>query len=330
MKGISLITEATVFTSRCVFDFIGIIFIKIFLLLTLTTSALQAQTYRGVQIGLKPPREDVQGAIDLGAKLIRYQIYLDWDYAKIIDCPSYKGNARSYLDHLDRLLDFPVRWVLDLHVPIGGRFATDPVLKDRAKQACMIDLWREVAERYKDTQRILGYDLYNEPIGNHSEIADFMHAMRAAVRSVDKRKIVIVAPFQHSASHFDKVRHYADPNTWYGVHFYDPGNFTHAGVWSEGNPNYPTARWDIEFLHSKFQKVLTFKRKYPAAQIYVSEFGASIFTKPRARLAWYDDITRLLNGYNFHWTFHAWREANVWNTENQPNLIRLIKRRLRG
>ncbi|HYD83241.1 MAG TPA: cellulase family glycosylhydrolase, partial [Opitutus sp.] len=86
-----------------------------------------------------------------------------------------------------RLLDRVIEWcraeklyaVIDLHGAPGGQTGANiddsrgrPLLfDDPAAQRLTIELWRAIAERYRDERWVLGYDLLNEPIAHYHDTA---------------------------------------------------------------------------------------------------------------------------------------------------------------
>jgi endoglucanase len=117
------------------------------------------------------------------------------------------------------LLDRVVGWckkesiyvVLDMHSAPGGQTGDNiddgygyPFLfKNEASQQLTADIWRRIADHYKNETAILGYDLLNEPIAtyfNAAELNPFLEPVykkiTAAVRTVDKNHIVILGGAQ--------------------------------------------------------------------------------------------------------------------------------------
>jgi endoglucanase len=107
--------------------------------------------------------------------------------------------------------------ILDLHATPGGQGSDLPISdRDPAKPSLwesaanrekMIALWRRLAERYKNESWIGGYDIINEPNWGFSGDTSDMHGIKekgnaplrklmmditAAIRSVDRRHIVII------------------------------------------------------------------------------------------------------------------------------------------
>jgi endoglucanase len=117
------------------------------------------------------------------------------------------------------LLDRVVGWckkeniyvMLDMHSAPGGQTGDNiddgygyPFLfKSEASQNLTADIWKRIADHYKNEPIILGYDLLNEPIAtyfNADELNPLLEPLykkiTAAVRSVDKNHIVILGGAQ--------------------------------------------------------------------------------------------------------------------------------------
>lgn len=146
------------------------------------------------------------------------------------------------LERLDWLISECKRldlWVLpDLHAAPGGQTgdniddgASYPWLFESAESrqlAC--ELWRSVAERYRDEPTVLGWELLNEPIPNwpgytalHPKLDEVYREMGGAIRQVDRRHVLFLdgaewaTKFEHVSSDWDDRlalafhRYWADP-----------------------------------------------------------------------------------------------------------------------
>jgi endoglucanase len=134
------------------------------------------------------------------------------------------AGRNTWLEKGFALTDSLVAWckanhmylILDLHAAPGGqghdynisdRDSTKPSLWDsKANQQKMIALWRRLAERYANEPNIGGYDIINEPNWGFEDARDrngvketknvplrkLMMAITAAIRSVDKKHIIII------------------------------------------------------------------------------------------------------------------------------------------
>lgn len=121
-------------------------------------------------------------------------------------------------ERLDRCLDWCEKYrvyaFIDLHGAPGGQSGAniDDTIDDMPRlfldDDCFdkgVELWRKLAERYKDRWIVGGYDLLNEPIrpsGHMPEkpqieylfprLVEFYDAAIAAIRSVDKRHVLSI------------------------------------------------------------------------------------------------------------------------------------------
>jgi hypothetical protein len=134
------------------------------------------------------------------------------------------AGKNTWLDKGFALTDSLLSWckadhiylILDLHaapggqgndLPIADRNPAQPSLwQSAANREKMIELWRTLARRYRDEPWIGGYDIINEPNWGFEDTADahgtketkniplrqLMVDITAAIRSVDKRHIIII------------------------------------------------------------------------------------------------------------------------------------------
>jgi endoglucanase len=118
------------------------------------------------------------------------------------------------------LMDRVIRWsaaeglyvMLDLHAApcgqtgdnIDNSYGGYPYLfEDEACQARTAEVWRRIAERYRDEPAVIGYDLLNEPIPHFDEVKHLnplleplYHRLAAAVRAVDPNHLLFLGGAQ--------------------------------------------------------------------------------------------------------------------------------------
>jgi endoglucanase len=143
-----------------------------------------------------------------------------------------------------------VRLILDLHTPIGG-FWLDPtssavsfdIWSDPELQKRNVDMWRAIADRYKDEPAVAAYDLLNEPVtldATGQQWKTLARAMVAAVRSVDPNHLLVVGGLygvngRYGTNGIDPHFLVEDANVVYDFHFYEPIKYTHQyASWVEG------------------------------------------------------------------------------------------------
>lgn len=140
------------------------------------------------------------------------------------------------------LLDRVISWckkeniyvILDMHSAPGGQTGDNiddgygyPFLfTNEASQQLTADIWKRIADHYKDETIILGYDLLNEPIAtyfNATELNPYLEPVykkiTAAIRTVDKNHIVILGGAQWD-SNFKAFGTPFDSKTIYTFHKY--------------------------------------------------------------------------------------------------------------
>lgn len=122
-------------------------------------------------------------------------------------------------NHGFELLDKLIQWcgkehlyvILDMHCAPGGQTGDNiddgdgyPFLFDSEEDRQLTaDIWKRIADHYKNETIILGYDLLNEPIAHYFDKAHFNPLLEplykkitAAIRTVDKNHIIILGGAQ--------------------------------------------------------------------------------------------------------------------------------------
>jgi endoglucanase len=166
---------------------------------------------RGAMVG---PDIDEEGLRVFGqewnANLIRWQLIRRGPIADPLDLAAYDRWLQGELAKLDRLLPacrkYGLLVALDLHSPPGGRTTSggyagsdSALFTSAACQQRFVELWRDIARKYKDSPVIWGYDLANEPVESvgPDNLADWQElAQRAAgaIRAIDAERTIIVEP----------------------------------------------------------------------------------------------------------------------------------------
>ncbi|MHA7964614.1 glycoside hydrolase family 5 protein [Paenibacillus sp. CAU 1782] len=112
------------------------------------------------------------------------------------------------------LIDRSIAWcktyrlyvILDLHGAPGGQTGTNiddspfdrpELFSDKSRSEEAVEIWRMLAERYKDEWIVAGYDLLNEPLPEwfseyNDRVLPLYKEMIAAIREVDKEHMIIL------------------------------------------------------------------------------------------------------------------------------------------
>ena len=197
------------------------------------------------------------------------------------------------------LVDRVVQWakedglyiILDMHCAPGGQTGTNIddswgypwIYEDEASQQQAADIWKRVAEHYRDNPTVLGYDLLNEPIPHYprlqqynSKLEPLYRKLVAAVRSVDRNHVVILGGAQWD-SNFSVFGPPFDKNIMYTFHKY----------WV--TPNEDAVKQYVEF-----------RDKYNVP-IWMGESGENTDE-------WIDTFRKILDEDQINWTFWPYKK----------------------
>jgi Endoglucanase len=182
-------------------------------------------------------KDDVVFIKNTGSNTIRlpfhYKLFTDEDYMGLT--ANQDGFAR---------IDSVVKWcreeglylILDMHDAPGGQTGDNiddsygyPWLFESAtsqKQYC--EIWRSIADYYKNEPVILGYELFNEPIPNYMENKKELEAKLegiykqgvAAIREVDKNHIILLGGSQWNGNFEPLTDSTFDDKIMYTCHRY--------------------------------------------------------------------------------------------------------------
>ncbi len=157
--------------------------------------------------------DDIQFIASTGSNTIRlpfhYKLFTDEDYMGITS--NQDGFAR-----IDTLIDWckkaDLHIILDMHDAPGGQtgdniddsYGYPWLFESEASQKQYCEIWKAIANRYKNEPTILAYDLLNEPIAPYftnveelnSKLENIYKMGAKAIRSVDKNHIIMLGGSQ--------------------------------------------------------------------------------------------------------------------------------------
>ena len=191
-------------------------------------------------------RKDIEFIASKGANTIRlpfnYKLFTDEDYMGMT--VSQDGFMR---------VDSVVTWcrdnglflILDMHDAPGGQtgdniddsYGYPWIFECEASQRLFCDIWRKIADRYKNEAVILGYELMNEPIAHYFENKEELNAKleplykRAvkAIREVDNNHIILLGGVRWNSDFFIFTDWNFDDKLMYTCHRYG-GDATAAAI----------------------------------------------------------------------------------------------------
>lgn len=159
-------------------------------------------------------REDIRYIRQTGMNTIRipfhYKLFTDEDYMGL-------AAAQDGFQRLDSLVawcrESQIYLILDMHDAPGGQtgdniddsYGYPWLMTSEESQTQFAEIWKKIADHYKDEPIILGYDLLNEPIAHYfkDDLAKLNAALEpvykkavAAIRQVDQNHIVMLGGAQ--------------------------------------------------------------------------------------------------------------------------------------
>lgn len=153
-------------------------------------------------------REDIEFIHSCGANTIRipfnYRIFTDEDYMGLT-------HDQNGFEMIDRVVgwcrDLGMFVVLDMHDAPGGQtgdniddsYGYPWLMESQKSQDEFCQIWKNIADHYKNEPAVLGYELLNEPIATYFDadklnpvLQELYKRATAAIREVDGNHIIIL------------------------------------------------------------------------------------------------------------------------------------------
>ena len=287
--------------------------------------------YRGVMSGNDLSEEAFQTLRAWNANLIRYQLlarqrdvstpdkYLAWidDEMKTID------------EILDRAQRHGFKIVIDLHTGPGTIISdvASNILGSGTRLDVLDETWRRLATRYRNHPAVYGYDLLNEP-----KVSEYLSGTENPWWTITDRLVKVIRPIDPTTPiitepNFRNFRPIDDPHIIYSPHYYSPHSYTHQGVGGRKNlwayPGFIDGQWwDKETIREALRPDITFALTHKVP-MFVGEFSAAIWNEGADQ--YLRDCIEIFEEYGWDWTYHAFREASIWDVEMEVRNGRVVR-----
>lgn len=264
----------------------------------------------------------------MGIDVIRLAICFEYQMV-----PEDTGKIKEeLLKKIDEVCDWAEKYqiylIIDNH-SLGTRWDT---LKPAYLEEHLLNVWAQVAPRYKDRSNYIIYEIQNEPgFRTGTDWNKIQQRMIDLIRKYDTKHAIIVSPQNYSAiDDLVKLKPYKDSNLIYTFHFYEPMLFTHQGAtWIGAGfaetsgipfpydrkkmPSLPKKlsegawiKWSYEsypqegnekFIKNRIKKAADWAKKNNV-RLFVGEIGSNVKTNVSYRAAWNKVVTDTLSEYN--------------------------------
>lgn len=233
----------------------------------------------------------------------------------------FNGNLiKEEIGYLDKVLNWCQRQniycILDLHSAPGSQnpdWHSDSkgktlLWKDKDFQEKTVEIWRFLADRYKEADFLAGYDLLNEPVCKDTKkILKIYKEITKAIREVDKNHMIFLEGGDY-AQDLDFLGRPFGENLVYSIHFYWPLDFVFN---FQRNLVYPGKISGVYWSKSKLKRVLLkyykLKKRWKVP-IYVGEFGMnSRCPYCHKEYLWLKDTLEIFEEFEFHWTYWTYK-----------------------
>ncbi|MFA5143612.1 MAG: glycoside hydrolase family 5 protein [Candidatus Omnitrophota bacterium] len=240
------------------------------------------------------------------------------------------------LDYLNKAVGWcekhGIYCILDLHAAPGSQnpgwhsdsngkpdFFTNEFNIDR-----YLRLWHFLAELYKDSSAVAGYDVLNEavvPFHKEGSLKDLYRRVTKEIRDADKSHIIFLEG-NFWAQRLAFLGKPEDPNTVYSIHTYAPFDFTHN---LKMGLVYPGKVYNVVWDKARFEmlarpyKMFADFNKVP---LYMGEFGVNARDGHYGEVKWVADMVGIYNANDIHWTY--WTYKTIANYAFPDGIYRYV------
>jgi len=269
---------------------------------------------------------------DWKANTIRVMIGGEKYYPNGLLKSDYDAVLQEELLRMDELVSWCTANGLKMNVGLAG--LSDGLFSSQAAQTRLINAWKLIAERYKNSTAVWAYDLANEPVISKQYPYNYTYpidnsilrwpelaeALVNAIRGIDPIKAIIIESLNYGISLDDiKPIDASVPNIIYSVHMYQPGKLT--GQFGPETPvfTYPGTidgvYYDKAKLKELFAPLKAYQDKY-RVPIYIGEFSCIRWAPNNSAYNYIRDCIEIFEEYNWDYSYYSFRTWNGWSVEH--------------
>ena len=244
----------------------------------------------------------------------------------------YDAILQAELIRIDELVIWCTANGLKINLGLAG--LSDGLFSSQAAQTRLINAWKLIAERYKNTITVWAYDLANEPVVSKQYPYNYTYpidntilrwpelaeALVNEIRLIDPVKSIIIESLNYGVDLDDiKPIDSSVPNIIYSIHLYQPGKLT--GQFGPETPViiYPGTIDGIYYDKTKLKEILAplkaYQEKY-RVPIYIGEFSCIRWAPNNSAYNYIRDCIEIFEEYNWDYDYYSFRTWNGWSVEH--------------
>jgi hypothetical protein len=270
---------------------------------------------------------------DWKANSLRVMIGGDKYYPGGLQLADYESILQVELVRMDTLVKWCTANGLRMNVGMAG--LSDGLFKSQAAQTRLINAWKLVAERYKNSSAVWAYDLANEPIVSSPYPYNYTYPLDNSIlmwpqladslvkeiRKIDAEKGIIIESLNYSINMDDiKPIDASIPNIIYSVHMYQPQSLTHQQFSSQTPAySYPGTIDNVYYDKAKLKEILApikaYQDKY-RVPIYIGEFGCIRWAPNNSAFNYLRDCIEIFEEYGWDYAYNTFRTWDGWSVEH--------------
>jgi hypothetical protein len=273
---------------------------------------------------------------DWKANSIRVMIGGEKYYPGGLQLPDYDSILQTELVRMDTLVKWCTANGLRMNVGLAG--LSDGLFISKAAQTRLVDAWKQIVTRYKNSSAVWAYDLANEPIVSSPYPYNYTYPLDnsilmwpsladtlvKAIREIDSEKGIIIESLNYSIN-MDDIRPIdaSIPNIIYSIHMYTPHSLTHQQMSSQ-SPSYTYPGtidgkiYDKNTLKQVLQPIKNYQDKY-RVPIYIGEFSCIRWAPGNSAYNYLRDCIEIFEEYDWDWSYHSFRTWDGWSLEHSTD-----------
>lgn len=213
-----------------------------------------------------------------------------------------------------------------------GEAEVDPTVVDER----FINIWRQIATRFKNRSGRLIFEVYNEPVGRLAGAKWFnlQEKTLGVIRKIDRERTVVLTVDGWSvAKRLADLPEVMDPNILVTVHHYEPFSFTHQGATWVGREMPKGVRCcseeQVKAIRGPLQTASAWS-KAKGIPVFVGEFGVIKYADEDSRRSYLSVFSSEARSAGVPWMY--WEMLSLFGLYdvqrmrwNQPLLKSLLE-----